>query len=1122
MSTSKNFFIYQCKCQDCGEEFFFTEKAREIDIANGLSSPSSCAKCRYDKIKAANKTGLSHWAIPVETDFALRSLEEVGLGKLDSQIDLPKEIEYQPNKKIAEKFQILEPLVNALIQNLIDPQGSRVSILIAPTGTGKTVWATSQILCSPIGREGQILVTQPRKVTLRAPEGKNTEETTPGFIAKHIIGAPGAGAGHEVGFLYRGESTQYDQYTKLLFVTDGLLVNWILSGDIERYSVIIIDEAHEQSLNMELIFALLRYKLPLFPRLRVVIMSATVDPEKFQTYFNCFGSENSKKVPVFQPEYDKSYTIKKVYDRWPDTKGRYSYSNDDQCFLLPKYTNEIPNSVAQLVTDICKREEFTKLKRPQGDILVFVPTIQLVNLTKAAIEDITEDSRLEVLSCHAQMKIEEEEAFWESEKRAEQAFNEGKNTVPQRVIIATTYAETSATFPNLCFVIDSGYISEPMWNAKTCTREFKITRHSQAGCNQRKGRVGRTQDGEVFRLYTKEQFENEFRITPLPEVARSNLDMFLLKAAAAGIGDLKNFHWLGLDDDETREDQNFEKERAIQTLKKRGAIDEDGSITQLGFQLQKFELDTVEQALFLLESDRFGCALEVATFLAFTDQSTSLFEENERGLLGQASWMSGCYDDLEYYLRLFYHCNKKNIEDEWWKKYGFRKDIYDGINRKRDDLLKQLYIEKSKTLKERNLDLNRLHRVRLLLTWCMLEWVYVRDSSNTANCLFVPFDLENCPCAEPVIIGDNSACTVMGEVSAFICMERKNTKYGILAHHIICIDPSWVSQLAKASVVSVSIMMKQVIEERERQFFEATRNRVLSVPKLTDCLSIYKEGEQKKFRLIGSQKNEEKTEQINFLAYDLDSEELLIIKFQEKNKQIETGATFRGYVEAVVVEKRILTLSQWKFYPEATKIENVKVITPNKNEHVLEVELEPGIKGILRIDKLGESEEWIKQAYDGKLPLQVKKANNKSIRLEPVLPKLIAQSNYDGYVIGFLSGEGEEAGIVVEIAPNIKGLIPKSKIPESDLLTYQIGDKVNVILHDQEQPLRFELSKLELTRLIKKSAQNSSYGQVLQRQSRYPRNCSQWSKFNIRLVAGLTFFLIFTTFTTIYLILNRN
>ena len=187
----KNSFatFYKCEYQECGDEFYLTARSLQIDIAKGLSFPSMCAKCRNEKIKAANKMGLSSWPIPVANDFGERSLEEVGLGKLDTKINSPQPRKYDPDEKIAENFKILEAPVNGLIQNLIDPQGSRVSILIAPTGTGKSVWATSLVSnasVSIVHSESAIAHDQPAS-TISRTSPKVYLPKTPGNLESNNI-----------------------------------------------------------------------------------------------------------------------------------------------------------------------------------------------------------------------------------------------------------------------------------------------------------------------------------------------------------------------------------------------------------------------------------------------------------------------------------------------------------------------------------------------------------------------------------------------------------------------------------------------------------------------------------------------------------------------------------------------------------------------------------------------------------------------------------------------------------------------------------------------------------------------------------------------------------------------
>ncbi len=1067
MNVGEKYWVYKSQCKDCKKTFSFTETAVQADVAHGLSTPLRCPECRKNNGAAISEAGLSYWPIPLETDFAGRSIEEVGLGKLDHGVDPPQKAEYQSDASVAEQFQILQPAVDELIQNLLSPHGSRVSILVGPTGTGKSVWATSQILRSPIGREGRILVTQPRKVTLRAPEGKGVEETTPGYIATKLLNAPGVGAGHEVGFLYKGESTQHDRYTRLLFVTDGLLIKWILSGEIGRYSVIMIDEAHEQSSNMELIFALLRYKLPLYPRLRLVIMSATVDAQKFQDYFQNFGSGTPKTVPVFKP--DKEVTRKPIYDRWPDGEGKFDGVKIPK-FELPKEAKDLPDATARIVWAIREKEGFTKLDIPYGDILVFTPTTSLVYRTKDAIEGLGLHN-LEVFPCHAKMNNEEHEALLESEEKAEEAYKGNRDTFPQRVIVATNYAETSVTFSNLRYVIESGYILEPKWNSKTCSREYAPSRHSQAGCTQRKGRVGRQQEGEVFRLYTREQFEKEFRPTPLPEIARSNLDMFLLRAAAAGIDDLQNFQWLGLNDDDTQDTQRVEKERAITILGKRGALDNEGDVTKSGFQLEGIQANTIDLALFMAESDAFACSLEVATFLAFVESSISPFTRNETALLSYERWRTGCYDDLEFYLRLFHHWQKAEKYSskkygEWLDQNSFNPNAFEEIAQKRGDILQQFSKKTHTPLTNRELDLERLHRVRLVLARCMPEWVYVRDTNDTSNRLFIPHDREACPCSDPVKIDRESACALVDGITAFICVERATTKSTLFARHVVRVKPEWLSKLTNSGIIGLSIMLRQTIEVEDRTLSDGCRKRVVRVPKPRKNVDAYNVGDVREFRLIRFQSNDEESEQKTLLVQDADTNVPCLVRFQERNKQFIAGSIFRASIEGIDRKRNSLTVNQWKLYPKNTKVKNAKItkeLTDNETGKLYAylLELEPDIVGRLHIRNLGRSEEWLKQLQAGMLPLVVDSASQERIELIP-FTSLVEGNRYDGYVVDFLAGKNgyERAGVFIEITPGFEGLLHHSQISESQLFSYELGDSVSVILHIKEDG-KFDLKPFE-------------------------------------------------------------
>lgn len=243
MSDFQSRSVVSRRCKECGKRFSVTGDTIQADLARGLSEPARCPKCRKSHGRFINSVGAGYF---LERRLGVphpRCAGKYGLGFIehpDPEIQ-EKSYELKPTEEQLKRFEILDPTVQRLIKNLEDPQGTKVSVLVGPTGTGKSVWAPTQILRSSIGREGRICVTQPRLVTLRTPKGKSDTASTPGFVAKSLLGADAVGAGQEVGLLYSGESTMSDRYTRLLYVTDGILIRWIVSGQLGRFRVVMID-----------------------------------------------------------------------------------------------------------------------------------------------------------------------------------------------------------------------------------------------------------------------------------------------------------------------------------------------------------------------------------------------------------------------------------------------------------------------------------------------------------------------------------------------------------------------------------------------------------------------------------------------------------------------------------------------------------------------------------------------------------------------------------------------------------------------------------------------------------------------------------------------------------------
>jgi len=1053
--------VYLAQCKDCRVDFYFTKTALELDVARGLSQPERCVACRAKNARFVRASGAAYWDAPIEIDDAKRCWGNYGLGRLVRDLRPVQEIPYEgvPVGSPPEKFKTIAPAADALVRNLEDPNGTQVSILVGPTGTGKSTWVPYRILKSKIGQEGRICVTQPRLVTLKREPGPGDDTTTPGYIAKHLLGAPSVGGGQEIGFLYRGESTQQDRYTKLLFITDGILIRWLTTGEIGKFRVVVVDEAHEQSSNMELIFALMRYKLPLFPQLKLVIASATIAVEKFQDFF---GNGDPKGVflakpdsavieirtspdgPPSLPEVDRS-TPHPIYDRFPD--GPNGYATGLPGLKLPSEPEEVPAAAAALMSAIRNRPGFTKLEKPRGDIIIFVSTLALVDATIRAVEALGLP-QVQVLACHAQISEEELKDFKRAEKAAQKAFDERKIARVQRVIVATNYAETSVTISNLCYVIESGYIMEPQWDTETESFQYASRRHSRAGCTQRKGRVGRIQPGECFRLYTRAHFldSNVFPPSTVPAISREPLDKFFLTAKVAGVYDLGTFKWLGYDETRTEEIA-----RSSTALSRRGVLDAEGDITKRAVELQPIEASTIDLSLFMAESDKFACSLEVATFLAFTNQPRGPFDRGEAGGIAYQRWRSGCLDDLEFYLRVFHHWSRQGSNEkrkQWAKKEGLNHKALTATEDSRERNLKQFTRRTHTNPAKRELDLARLHRVRLVLARCMPEWTYTRDEKGPAN-TFVPLHPERISCNKPVELDRESCCLAVGDLKALVCVERAKVFRGggfrLFARHVVRIEPEWIDFLTKAGAASLALLLKQSVAQVSGQAAMTTAT-IQSAPPPVPDVNRFQVGELiSNLRAIRSLASEGDERRDRWLAEMAKNRAPVIV--DTVRSRLSCGLVFQGHVTAVKPSLGTLMVSQAKLfesYKPGMLIKAAVVVDLLRDDlgsvSSVFLDLEPGISGRLHTKDVGVRElaEFQAAAYGRTMGVVVESvADDEGISLTSTSVFAGRQeANCIGegqefpsaVVQGFDAKSGERQGIFVEILPGVRGYLPRRRL----------------------------------------------------------------------------------------------
>ncbi|HXZ69282.1 MAG TPA: ATP-dependent RNA helicase HrpA, partial [Streptosporangiaceae bacterium] len=416
----------------------------------------------------------------------------------------------------------------------------QVVIIAGETGSGKTTQIPK--ICLELGRgiSGQIGHTQPRRLAART-------------VAERIAEELGSPLGETVGYQVRFTDVSADD-TLIKLMTDGILLTELAKDRrLERYDTLIIDEAHERSLNIDFILGYLRQLLPNRPDLKVIITSATIDPERFA---EAFGG-----APIIEVS-GRTYPVEVRY------RPIEPEADQGQAILdaIDELSGEGP-----------------------GDILVFLSGEREIRDTADLLAG---RERLEVLPLYSRLSAAEQHRVFE--RRQASAYT-------RRVVLATNVAETSLTVPGIHYVIDPGTARISRYSRGTKVQRLPIEPISQASANQRKGRSGRTADGICIRQYSREDFESRPEFTE-PEILRTNLASVILQMAAIGLGDIPAFPFIDPPDARNIAD-------GLTLLAELNAFS-GGKITGLGRRLARLPVDP-RIGRMILEADRNGCVREV-------------------------------------------------------------------------------------------------------------------------------------------------------------------------------------------------------------------------------------------------------------------------------------------------------------------------------------------------------------------------------------------------------------------------------------------------------------------------------------------------------------------------------
>ncbi|MBF6647260.1 ATP-dependent RNA helicase HrpA [Methylobacter sp. BlB1] len=430
---------------------------------------------------------------------------------------------------------------------------NQVVIVCGETGSGKTTQLPK--ICLSIGRgaSGFIGHTQPRRIAARTVADRIAEE----------LGEPiGKSVGYKVRF---NDKTHAESLVKLM--TDGILLAESQNDPyLTQYDTIIIDEAHERSLNIDFLLGYMKWLLPKRPDLKLIITSATIDPQRFANHFN--------DAPIIEVS-GRTYPVELRYRPIEQRDEEDDETSDD-------LQQAILDAVDELQRDI------------RGDILIFLSGEREIRETADSLKK-HHPTQYEILPLYSKLSVSEQERVFKPKG--------GKI----RIVLATNVAETSLTVPGIRCVIDTGHARISRYSHRSKIQRLPIEKISQASANQRAGRCGRVAEGICIRLYSKDDYLARPLFTE-PEIMRTNLSSVILQMTSLNLGDIEKFPFVEPPEDKMiRDGKN--------ALHEVNALDKQGKLTEIGKQLAKFPTDP-KLARMLIAAEKQHCLTEVAIIVS--------------------------------------------------------------------------------------------------------------------------------------------------------------------------------------------------------------------------------------------------------------------------------------------------------------------------------------------------------------------------------------------------------------------------------------------------------------------------------------------------------------------------
>ncbi|PKA52844.1 putative pre-mRNA-splicing factor ATP-dependent RNA helicase [Apostasia shenzhenica] len=658
--------------------------------------------------------------------------------------------DFAKSKSIAQQRQYL-PIYSVreeLLQVHIDyvVRENQVVIVVGETGSGKTTQLTQYLHEDRYTMNGVVGCTQPRRVAAMS-------------VAKRVSEEMETELGDKVGYAIRFEDVTGPN-TVIKYMTDGVLLRETLKdADLDKYRVIVMDEAHERSLSTDVLFGILKKVVAQRRDFKLIVTSATLNAQKFS---NFFGS-----VPIFHIP-GRTFPVNILYSKTP-------------C------EDYVEAAVKQAMT--------IHIASPPGDILIFMTGQDEIEATCYALaermEQLTTSTakavpKLSILPIYSQLPADlQAKIFQKAEDGA------------RKCIVATNIAETSLTVDGIFYVIDTGYGKMKVYNPRMGMDALQVFPVSRAAADQRAGRAGRTGPGTCYRLYTDSAYQNEMLATPVPEIQRTNLGNVVLLLKSLKVENLLDFDFM----DPPPQENILNSMYQLWVL---GALNNVGSLTEIGWKMVEFPLDP-PLAKMLLMGEKLECINEVLTIVSMLSVPSVFFRPKDRAEESDAA-------REKFFVPESDHLTLLNVYHQW-KANQYRGDWCN------DHFLQVKGLRKAREVRSQLLDI--LKSLKIPLTSCGMDWDVVRKAicsayfHNSARLKGVG-EYVNSRNGMPCHLHPSSALYGLGYTPDYVVYHELVLTTKEYMQCVTAVEPHWLAELGPM-FFSIKESDTSMLEHKKRQ-----------------------------------------------------------------------------------------------------------------------------------------------------------------------------------------------------------------------------------------------------------------------------------------------------------------